>query len=114
MNTAYSYQVDPVDSICQGVNDFSQVLSKISSPDENNFIFQCKWELKTKVIHYRRLDLSLEEKAPKQLVEKEAKKSKSSTSSMQSDQEGNCGKSIIEYHPRPKNSSTLDALMRLA
>ena len=61
MKTTYSHQVDPDDSIYQGANAFSEVVTSISSLDEKNFIFQYQWELNTKVFHYRSLELSVEE-----------------------------------------------------
>ena len=82
IKTAYAHHVDPDDSIYQGANAFFEFVRRISSPNEKNFIFQYQGELKTKVLHYRILKLSLEKKAHKQLVEKEAQKSKAITSSM--------------------------------
>ena len=82
MKTAYAHHVDPDDSIYQGAKEFQKILTKISSPYEKNFIFQYHKELNTKVLHYRRLELSLGENAQKQLVEKGAQKPKPITSSI--------------------------------
>ena len=40
MKTTYAHQMDPNDFIYQGANDFSEVVIRISSLDEKNFIFQ--------------------------------------------------------------------------
>ena len=72
MKTTYTHQKDPDDSIYQGSNYFSEVLSIITSPNEKIFIFQYQEEMKTKVPHCKKLDLTVEEKAQKKLVEKEA------------------------------------------
>ena len=52
------------------------------------------------MLHYRKLELSVEEKAQKKLVEKEAQKSQASTSSMKNEQsKDDHGKYITEYPP---------------
>ena len=51
--------------------------------------------MKTNVLHYRKLELELEEKEHKKLVEKETKKLQSNTSSMQTEQTNNRGKDVI-------------------
>ena len=61
MKTAYTHQKDPDDSIYQGGNDFSKVASIITSLDENKIIFHYQRELKAKVLHYRKLELIVEE-----------------------------------------------------
>ena len=66
------------------------------------------------MLHYKKLELTLEENELKQLVEKEAKKSQSSTSSMMTSQTYDHGKAIIEYPPHPEPSSTFDALLNSA
>ena len=66
------------------------------------------------MLHYISLELSVEEKEHKQLIEKEAQKSQASTSSMPTDQVDDHGKDVIDYPPQPQPSSTLEALMRLA
>ena len=70
MKTCYTHQKDPNDSIYQGDKDFSEVVRRITSPDEKRFIFQHQHEIQSKVLHYIKLELTVEEKAQKQLVEK--------------------------------------------
>ena len=48
------------------------------------------------------------------MVEKEAQKSQSNTSSMMTNQTYNHEKYVIQYPPQPKPSYTLDALMKSA
>ena len=70
MKTAYTHQKDPDDSIYQGSNDFLEVIRRINFPSEKKFIFQYQQELKTKVLHYKKLELTIKENEQKQLVEK--------------------------------------------
>ena len=63
MKTSYSHQNDPDDSIYQGDKYFLEVMARITSLDEKGFFFQYQQELKTKVLHYKKLQLTVEEKS---------------------------------------------------
>ena len=49
-----------------------------------------------------KLGLAVKEKEHKPLVEKEAQKSQSNTSSMKTEKKNDRGKAVIEYPPQPQ------------
>ena len=55
-------------------------MSRIPTPEEKTFVFQYQKDLKTKVLHFRQLQLTVEENLHKQAVEKEVKESLDSSS----------------------------------
>ena len=72
--SSYVHQTNPNDSFYQGVIIFSEVLNKTYSQDEKIFIYQYQQDLNSKLLKYRKLELSLQEKAHKNLVQKETQK----------------------------------------
>ena len=87
-------------------------MNRTSSLKENNFIFQYQKELKTKVLHYINLELLIEERNHKQLVEKEAQKAQANTPFMLTYQIDDHGKIIVEDPLQPKPLATLNTLMK--
>ena len=66
------------------------------------------------MIHYIKLELTIEEKAQKQLVENEAQKSQVGTYSMENEQTDDHGKDVTEYPQHLETSSTFDVLLKSA
>ena len=91
----------------QGANNFLEVVIRFPFPHEKIFIFQYHNELKTKVLHYRKLQLNVEGNARKSSAEWEAKVSLANSSSTPTDYSKDKGKSIDEYPTRSQPSSTL-------
>ena len=112
MKTSYAHQKALDDSIYQGGNEFSKVVRIIPSPQEKIFIFEYQKDLKTIVLHYRKIQLTLEENAKKQSAEREAKESLASSSFSPVDQSKEKGKFFVEYPTKYQPSSTLQALLR--
>ena len=61
MKIEYVHHEIPDDSIYSGANEFSEVVSRIPTPQEKTFIFQYQNELKTIVLHYMKFKLIVEE-----------------------------------------------------
>ena len=66
------------------------------------------------MLHDRNLELTVEEKAKKQLTEKEAHNLQVSSSSGTSEKINDHGKVVIEHPQHPGTSSTFEALIRFA
>ena len=61
MKVAYVHQEHPDDSIYRGTIDLLEVLRNILTPEELTFIFQYQKELNTRVLHFRQIQLTVEE-----------------------------------------------------
>ena len=59
MKIMYVHQEIPDDSIYRGAKHFSEVVRRIPTPQEKIVIFQYQKELKTTVLHYRKLKLTM-------------------------------------------------------
>ena len=81
MKVTYVHEEQPGDSIYKGAINFSKVVRRISIPKEKTFIFQYQKYLKTKVLQFIQLQLTMEENVQKQNAENEAKHSLASSSS---------------------------------
>ena len=81
MEVSYVHREHMDDSFYRGEINFSSVVSRIPTPEEKTFVFQYQKDLKTKVLHFRQLQLTVEENVEKQVVEKEVKESLDSSSS---------------------------------
>ena len=73
MKVAYVHQEHPDDSIYKGEINFSKVVSRIPTHEDQTFIFQYQKYLNTRVLQFRQLQLTLEENVQKQNAKKEAK-----------------------------------------
>ena len=73
MKIAYVHQEFLDDSIYRGAIDFSEVVSRVSTPLEKTHMFQYQKEPQATALHFRKLRLTVEENLQKQNAEKEAK-----------------------------------------
>ena len=72
----YVHEEIPDDSIYQGVNTFSQVLTRAKRKEGHSHILQHQQELKSRILSYRAMELDLLEKVKKDREEKEAQQTK--------------------------------------
>ena len=61
MKVTYVHEEQPDDPIYRGAINFSEVVRRISISEEKTFIFQYQKYLKTKVLHFRQIQLTVEE-----------------------------------------------------
>ena len=112
MNFTYVNQEHFDDSIYRGAIDFSEVVSRIPTPEEQTFIFQYQKDLKTRMLHFRQHQLNMEENVHNKNAEREVKESLASSSSAPVEKSKDKGKYIVDGPIRTQPSSTFEPLQR--
>ena len=97
-----------------GVVDFSEVVGRITNPQEKAHILQYHKAWKTSTLHFRQLPLKVQDDLHKQNIENEAKEALASSSTANPDNSKDKGKVVLEGPDKPQSSSTLEILHRAA
>ena len=108
----YAHEDLPDDSIYRVAINFKEALGKIVDPDVKANVFKYQKDLKESTLHFRKVNLSIEENLQRKNIEKEAKDQATSSSSTLVAQSKAKGKAVMETHVRTQPSKMLEICIK--